>query len=134
MKEKKLSTFEKCKVIRNTLLITMGELMVYDSWSDKTKIKSINDIQNDLKVWLESVGATGIDPNKMTKKELKEIGFGLWHKESNLWLIPIWLYPFLVNDIKTVSIGGNEYTSKDQLDTDNRFGCLAYGIIPEKEE
>ena len=56
----------------------------------------------------------------------------MWRIESNLVLIPIWLYRCLPNGTKLTSIMGNEKViGRDEIDTDIRGGCMAFGLIIE---
>lgn len=62
-----------------------------------------------------------------------DLGFGLWSEESSIYLFPLWLFPFISDDIKTVDISGNSLIlKKEDMDNDQRFGCVAYGIVPVK--
>ena len=51
-----------------------------------------------------------------------------------LRLIPLYLYPSLPVGITLTSIGGEEIVfDGSNIDTDVRFGCLAWGIKPKKD-
>ena len=51
-----------------------------------------------------------------------------------LRLIPLYLYPSLPIGITLTSIGGEEIVfDGSNIDTDIRFGCIAWGIKPKKE-
>ena len=51
-----------------------------------------------------------------------------------LRLIPLYLYPSLPIGITLTSIGGEEIVfDGSNIDTDVRFGCLAWGIKPKKD-
>ena len=58
----------------------------------------------------------------------------------NLWLIPLWFVPLIRPGTELVSIGGTRFVydgSKplaEMIDTDNRFGCIAWGSEKEEEE
>ena len=66
----------------------------------------------------------------MTISELFECGFGKWDDISDLFLIPIWLYHFINEDVELTSLYGYEKsTIKDGIDKDHRLGYLAYCII-----
>lgn len=48
-------------------------------------------------------------------------------------MIPLYLYPSLPIGITLMSIGGEEIVfNGSNIDTDSRFGCIAYGIKPKK--
>ena len=51
-----------------------------------------------------------------------------------LRLIPLYLYPSLPIGITLTSIGGEEIVfNGSNIDTDIRFGCIAWGIKPKKD-
>jgi hypothetical protein len=103
---KKLTTFEKCNAIKRTILRAAAESIMYESWNKDFKLKNLLEVP-----------------------ELEKLEFGKWDKESSLMLIPIWLYPYLADNLKTISISGSEHTIKAEIDDDHRFGNLAYGVI-----
>ena len=59
--------------------------------------------------------------------------FRRWDTDSDLYLIPIWLKPVIPSDLELTSIGGDKAFAED-VDTDTRFGCLAWGIILKEEQ
>lgn len=70
-----------------------------------------------------------VDFERLTIAEAKELRFGRWTKDSDLWLIPIWLYPLIPVGLELTSISGKKVVFDGKnIDTDTRFGCLAYGI------
>ena len=89
----------------------------------------------------EMAGTIGrIDVTSLTSKEAKSLGFGVWSEETNLHLIPFYLYDFLAFGQELESISGDkvEVTPNYRLsgwpgyiDNDYRFGCLAYGFVPK---
>lgn len=68
----------------------------------------------------------------LTKKEFdKEVA----NKKNTigLRLIPLYLYPSLPIGITLTSINGDEIIfDGSNIDTDIRFGCIAWGIKPKK--
>lgn len=124
-----MTTFEKCKAIRNSILTRCGEIMSYQ-WDDHSKVSNIMDIHKSISEWETKHGSFKIDPNDLTEDEMVKLGFSSWSEESKIKLIPIWLYPFLAEDIETESISGSKHTKKSEIDNDHRFGLLAYGVIP----
>lgn len=75
-----------------------------------------------------------LDWNNLTEEDCQELRFGKWEKESQLYLIPIWLYSAIPIGTKLTSIFGEEIVfDGSNIDKDNRFGCLAYGIIPKQK-
>lgn len=74
-----------------------------------------------------------LDKGHLTKEEFdKKVA-----NERNtlgLRLIPLYLYPSLPIGITLISIDGEEIVfDGSNIDTDNRFGCLAWGIKPKKD-
>lgn len=119
------NTFEECKLIRQNLLSTTAMGAVYKQhWGKDFRISEIDDTIEKLKKFK-------INPNNLTSLQMDELGFGIWSDENPMRLIPIWLYPFLTEDIETESISGSKHTKLSEIDNDCRFGCLAYGVIPK---
>lgn len=73
--------------------------------------------------------------DKLTRKEMQELQFGRWDDESELMLVPLWLVPLVPDDIEVYGIGGGKMTAAEaKKDLDVRFGCVAWGIYPKKED
>lgn len=73
-----------------------------------------------------------LDWDNLTEDDCKELRFGVLTKDNPLRLIPIWLYMVIPVGTKLKSIGGEEIVfDGNNIDTDTRFGCLAWGIIPK---
>ena len=130
----KITVFEKCKHIRNLILKKTAEIIVYENWSDKFKLKQILEIPVIVKKWEDENGSFKIDPNELNSNELKELGFGIWEDKNDMRLIPIWLFPFLAKKIETIDINGNKYFNLSDIDNDHRFGRLANGVIPKDKK
>lgn len=91
------------------------------------------DIRSSWRVFCNSIKSNNhIDWKNLTLQEAKELRFRRWEEESDLWLIPIWLYPFIPEDLELTSIGGNKGFAHN-IDTDVRFGCLAWGILLKED-
>lgn len=103
-------TENQCKALR------------FGTWQSKEDVEEeISCLQSEL------------DKGHLTKEEFdKKVA-----KEKNtlgLYLIPLYLYPSLPIGITLTSIGGEEIVfDGSNIDTDNRFGCLAWGIKPKSE-
>lgn len=123
---KNLTTFEKCLAIRRTILICAGESIMYNSWDQK--LENLSKAYKVVSDWEKEYGSFKIDPNDMTMEELEKLDFMKWD-ESNLMLIPIWLYPYLADKLKTTTITKVDHTTKDEITTDHRWGCLAHGVF-----
>ena len=126
--ESKLTTFEKCRTIRNYLARVIGEIMVYrDSWSVDFCIKEVKEAEGRV---IEQIGK--VHPADLTSDQMKDLGFGKWSDKSTAWLIPLWLYPFLEDEMAIEHLDGKkEILKKADMDTDNRCGFLAYSVEPE---
>ena len=121
-----MNTYEKCKAIQAGILRMAAEPMCYDKWSPEFVKSQILEIPSRL----ESIGF--VDPNNLTENEMQNLGFGVWSKDDPIRLIPLWLYPFLAARFKAKCIDGEEREfSKSEIDNDNRFGFLAYGVVPK---
>lgn len=73
-----------------------------------------------------------IDWKNLTLEEAKELRFRRWDEESNLYLIPIWLYPMIPANLELTSIEGTKAFVED-IDSDTRFGVLAWGILLKED-
>jgi hypothetical protein len=131
MGSNKLTTFEKVKAIRNSLLIRVGESLSYKSWSNDFRLTNIQDIHETLKKWEEEYGSFKIDPTDLTFEQMIELGFSSWSEENPMRLIPIWLFPFLTEEFESESISGSKHYKLSEIDNVHRFGCLAYGVVPK---
>lgn len=120
---KTMTTFEKCKFIRSSLLTKAAEVMNYN-WSDSFSKSEIKDFPKKI---IEKIDSVNI--SELSKSEMDDLGFGHWSEESEMRLIPLWLYPFLPPNLQAESICGT-YTKVSEMSTDHRFGFLAYGIMP----
>jgi len=124
-----MTEYEKCKHIRTTLLIAIGENMVYTNWNERTQAENVQNLKTDL---LDNDFI--VDPTSLSENEMREIGFPLWDvrdDETSLYLMPIWLTPFLKKGLQMTTISGETITTP-HADNDHRFGAVAYGVIPAK--
>ena len=124
------STFEIVKNIKSIIISTTAEVMNYTSWSESFAVSQIRDIPAHIRKadWYRD-----INPAELTKDEMQILGFGRWSNDNPMFLIPLWLFPFLVDEIECKSINGDTVTRKTDMNDDNRFGCLAYGVVPKTE-
>lgn len=90
------------------------------------------DIRESWKQFNKAVGRN-LDWKNLTIAEAKELRFRKWDTDSDLYLIPIWLKPMIPSDLELTSIGGDKAFA-DDVDTDTRFGCLAWGLILKEEQ
>lgn len=68
-----------------------------------------------------------IDWNNLTVETAKELRFARWEEESDLYLIPLWLYKAIPKDFPLISIGNEDLVNP--TDTETRYGALAYGVL-----
>lgn len=126
-----MTTFEKCCTIRRLLMNRTAEVMVYKSWSEGFATRQIRDTPAALEQMQGGAELSGINPADMTDSQLEDLGFCRWCDETPMRLIPLWLYPFLAESLAVECVdGGTKVLKKSEMDTDNRFGCLAYGVTP----
>lgn len=120
-----MTTYDKCKAVRNHILARAAAVMNYP-WDDEFSAKQIRETH-------EKAGKdyATLDITKLTASQMEDLGFGKWSKNDPMWLIPLWLYQWLPEVMETKCIDGTvEVLRKAKMDTDHRFGYLAYGIYP----
>ena len=106
----------------NALTESQCKDLHFGSW------QSEEDIEEEI-----SYSQSQLDNGNLTKEEFdKRVA-----NEKNtlgLRLIPLYLYPSLPIGITLTSIDGEEIVfDGSNIDTDTRFGCLAWGIKPKKD-
>lgn len=124
-----MTTFEKCEIIRKLIINRAAEVIAYTNWSDNFATNQLRELPE--KLLSQRPDLNQIQPSELTANECRNLGFGRWSDENPMYLIPLWLFPFLADNIKTTCIDGSQCIHKNEMDNDNRFGCLAYGIIPK---
>ena len=105
----------------NALTESQCKALHFKSW------KSEEDVEEEI-----SCLQSELDKGHLTKEEFdKKVA-----NEKNtlgLRLIPLYLYPSLPIGITITSIDGEEIVfNGSNIDTDVRFGCVAWGIKPKK--
>ena len=127
-----MTTYEKCQTIRRILINRTAEVMAYSSWPDKFAAKEIRNLPEDIKEMKGGKKLFGILPAELTHEEMVSLGFRRWSDESDMMLIPLWLFPFLADVFEAGCIDGEtRIFKKADMDNDNRGGCLAYGVMPQ---
>lgn len=98
------------------------EALKFGTWQSKEDVEEeISCLQSEL----ENGHLTKEEFDKRVAKEKNTLG---------LYLIPLYLYPSLPIGITLTSIRGEEIVFNGlNISTDNRFGCLAWGIKPKSE-
>jgi hypothetical protein len=118
-----MTTFEKCKQIRRMLVNRAAEVMAYKNWKDDFVIRQIRDFPQEF---------FDIQPSDLTEAEMRDLGFLKWSSDTSLMLIPLWLFPFIADEMEVEGIDGErKIMKKSKMDMDNRFGCIAYGVLPK---
>lgn len=104
---------------------------LYNS-SNEATIELINinctDFINELKKY--------VDLTNLSLEEAEELGFRLWSEDTpGLYLIPLYLLPLIPVGMELTTINGRKVAyDGHNIDDDNRFGYLAYGIVFEEDE
>ena len=127
-----MTAYELCQNYRRIILNRAAEVMNY-TWDPEFCALQIREIPEVLK---GKEGFELIDTNDLTEEQMKNLDFGLWSEENPIRLIPLWLYPFLKEEFASgdISDGPVHMVKKSEIDTDHRFGCLAYGVMPKKAD
>lgn len=104
----------------NTLTESQCDALHFGRWQSEEEVEQeISYLQSEL------------DKGHLTKEEFDR---KVANEKNTLGirLIPLYLYPSLPIDITLTDINGEEITfDGSNIDTDIRFGCLAYGIKPK---
>lgn len=110
----------------------LSEVYFYKGWEDDFKVEKINKTYDEFYESLKENNV--IDFNSLTKEEAIELRFSLWSKETQLYLIPLYLAPLIPAGTELTSITGDTviFESIESIDLDNRFGCLGFGIKFDK--
>lgn len=106
----------------NTLTEKQCKDLCFVEWQSEEDFKEvISYLQSDL----DNGHITKEEFDKKVANEKNAIG---------LYLIPLYLYPSLPIGITLTSIGGKDIVfDGSNIETDARFGCIAYGIKPKKK-
>lgn len=106
----------------NALTESQCKALHFGSWQSEENVeKEVSCLQYKL------------DKGQLTKEEFdKKVAYE--RNTIGLRLIPLYLYPSLPVGITLTSISGKERVfDGSNISTDNRFGCMAWGIKPKKE-
>ena len=123
-----MTTYEKCCGIRHRILTAAAEVATYESWSDEFAVKRIRELS--AGIIEHNPGIDTIQPCEMSTAQLDELGFCKLSEDNPMRLIPLWLHPYLAENVKLVCIDGSETVSKYAMDNDHRGGYMAHGIVP----
>jgi len=128
-----MNTYDKCKTIRRLIMNRAAEVIAYKNWGDDFAAKQIRNAPEEIEQQMKGGKELfGIQPAELTETEMADLGFGIWNDTTTMRLIPLWLLPFLADEIEAECISGEKTViKKSEMDNDNRFGCLAYGVTPK---
>ena len=123
-----MTTYELCKAIRRRIVNRAAEVMNYTSWDHEFAANEIRTIPAKI---MADEAFEPIRLEELTAEQMDDLGFGMWSEENPMRLIPLWLFPFLPEEINCGCIDGeNGKLKKSEMDNDHRFGSLAYGVMP----
>lgn len=121
-------SFEVLNNIKTTLANKVVMVNTNKKYSDMFKQSLITSVYDEM---LEYVNENGRpDVRTLNETEMELLGFGKWNEDTGLRLIPLWAKPFIEN-IEVTSISG-DIKMLDEAEDDSRFGCIAYGIVPDE--
>lgn len=122
-----MSDYDFLLMVRQAIVYRAAEVFCYRFESDFS-YKRIKEIPY---VFYKSKCFRKVDPNEMTKDELVNLGFQKWDEDSGIMLIPLYVYPFLKDEIMCGSISDicARLIKVSEIDIDHRFWCLAYGVF-----
>ena len=110
------------------IMSRMAQSHQYDSWSDEFARKESGEALASLQKKVKEE----VDLASFTDAELKSLGFKYWSEECAMRLVPLWAVKALRDGTRLWAIDGElAIVGKDEIDDDVRFGCIAYGLIPE---
>lgn len=106
----------------NNLTESQCKALHFGSW------QSVEDVEKEISIIQSEYEKGHLTEEEFDKKVANE------KNTLGLRLIPLYLYPSLPIGITLTSIGGEEIVfDGSNIDTDTRFGCLAWGIKPKKD-
>lgn len=105
----------------------LSQMTAFILYKDEPKMEYIQEQLNHYYIPVE-------EWKKLLIAQAKLLGFKLWDEDSNLMLIPGYLYQYIPEGLELYSILGDkkEYKNYTDLDNECRYGCLAYGIHMEE--
>lgn len=111
----------------------IAESIQYTNWSDEFAREEVRSTTNNFLSALRKE----VDFDHLSREDVINLGFRIWDTDDSskeLYLIPMYLLPIIPAGTEVVCITGERiiYDGKN-MDNDNRFGYLAYGIEFDKE-
>lgn len=106
----------------STLTESQCKALYFGRW------QSAEDVEEEISIIQSEYEKGHLTEEEFDKKVAKE------KNTLGLRLIPLYLYPSLPIGITLTSIDGEEIVfNGSNIDTDIRFGCIAWGIKPKKD-
>ena len=106
----------------NTITESQCKALHFGSW------QSEEDVEEEISLIRSEFGREHLTKEEFDKRVANE------KNTLGLRLIPLYLYPSLPIGITLTSIDGEEIVfDGSNIDTDIRFGCIAWGIKPKKD-
>ena len=125
IKPTKSPAFTTACSIRAHILCTSAEVSQYKSWSPEFCKEEINNAFNKFSKLV-------VDPNTLSKEEMVNLGFLEFEKDFHL--IPLWLINNLPESCFLTCVDGESRVfNKSEIDNDNRFGMLGWGVKLENK-
>lgn len=120
--------------MRRAAVILMSKIQMgisYSGWSKEfANDEIVGDYRHVKDMLKEKIG----DVLSLSVDELLAIGFIKGGDDSDLYLIPLWVYDFIPEGTELITIFGITKTKgKDDIDLDTRFGCMSYGIYKSQK-
>ena len=95
-------------------------------WDSDFGYDELCDYDDDL---AKKIADLDIDFNNLTASDLEFLGFMKCNDNSDIWLIPLYLYNSIAVGTPVIGIDGSSYKwGAGIIDTDNHIGYLNYGI------
>jgi len=115
--------------------------LILDSFFIYTRYDKLNSefISNHIKKLVPTITSCEdfkyLDPSILTKEQLKNLDFeeniGFEQKYS-IYLIPLWLYPFLSEKLNIVDLNKNKINNKSDIKVNEKdTAYLRYGVLKE---
>jgi hypothetical protein len=124
--EKTSEAYKTLAWARKRVGIAVGET-IFTAWGSAVAFQNIQNAFKDIQ------RTCVYNFSELSRDEAIDLGFGLWESERPYYLlIPIWIVPFLPEEIPTKTVNGETSIKRDDMDLDHRYGLLAYGVEFEK--
>lgn len=125
-----MTNFERACAYRNKLLADAAQARVNKRWPTDYRISHLSSF---IEYYNLDEKVKPVDPGKLTAKQMDSLGFGKQSEDENgPRLIPLWLHPFLPDEFSANTVNNETQCAyrRDEMDTDDRGGQLAYGVFP----